>query len=237
MSDIQDLFGLEEGSAHLEEALTHPSFANERRQALNNQRLEFLGDAVLELCISELLCRAFPEADEGRLTRLRASVVNTDALAAFARSHDISAALLLGRGAEASDLRNSTNVLADLVEALIAACYLDCGMQAARAACTAIIAPELERLRNDEGLDPKTALQQEVQATGGPPPAYEVVDSGGPAHERWFRVRATVGGVGVAEGEGKSKRGAEREAARAALESGSWRGQLDAEEPRDEPSE
>ena len=237
MSDIQDLVGLEEGAAHLEEALTHPSFANERRQALNNQRLEFLGDAVLELCISELLCREFPEADEGRLTRLRASVVNRDALAAFARSHDISAALLLGRGAEASDLRNSTNVLADLVEALIAACYLDCGMQAARAACTAIIAPELERLRNDEGLDPKTALQQEVQATGGPPPAYEVVDSGGPAHERWFRVRATVGGVGVAEGEGKSKRGAEREAARAALESGSGRGQLDAEEPGDEPSE
>ena len=173
---ISELFGLPADAPHLEEALTHPSFANEQRSAAHNQRLEFLGDSVLGFCVSELLCARFPEADEGALTRMRAQLVNAEALAAWARKEELAQVLRLGRGAGAAGLRDSTNVLADAVEALIAAVYLDIGLEAARVVCERIVADELLVLERDPGTrDPKSELQERLQAVGRRrAPTYEV---------------------------------------------------------------
>src|ERR1051325_8982448 len=135
---ISDLLGIPRDSSLLDVALTHPSYANEVREAGHYQRLEFLGDAVLGLCVSELLYERYPAADEGLLTRMRARLVNADALSLWARDAHIGEAIKRGRGAEASRLRESTNVLADLVEALVAVAYLDGGMEGARRACKVV---------------------------------------------------------------------------------------------------
>ena len=219
---IANLLGIPLDGRHLVEALTHPSFRNERPGIRDNQRLEFLGDAILGFCTSELLWDRFPAADEGVLTRLRARLVNAQALASWARAHDLAAALRLGRGAQTGGLAASTNVLADAVEALIAAAYLDGGLDTARRVCSTVVGPALERLTEDAIRDPKSELQERVQAHGFSPPSYRVAESGGPAHEPWFSVVVSIGEEAVGEGRGSSKRQAERAAATAALESGSW---------------
>jgi len=211
------LLGLPSEAPHLEQALTHPSYANERRGVADNQRLEFLGDSVLGFCTSDILFERFPTADEGTLTRIRALLVNTETLAAWARSVDLQAELRLGKGADAGGLRESTNVLADAVEALIAAAYLDGGLDAARRLCEQIVQAPLDSMAVAGARDPKSELQERVQANGGEPPTYVVVDSSGPAHARWFAVSVRIGEHAVAEGRGRSKREAERAAAAEAL--------------------
>ncbi len=214
---LAELLGIPPDAPHLDEALTHPSFANEQRTARHNQRLEFLGDSVLGFCVSELLCARFPEADEGVLTRMRAQLVNAEALAAWARKEELAQILRLGRGAGAAGLRESTNVLADAVEALIAAVYLDVGLEAARGACARIVESELAVLERDGTRDPKSELQERLQSIGGEAPTYELLETGGPAHERWFKVGVLHGVRRLAEGSGRSKRAAERAAASEAL--------------------
>jgi ribonuclease III len=211
------LLGLPADAPHLEQALTHPSYANERRGLQDNQRLEFLGDSVLGFCTSDILFERFPTADEGTLTRIRALLVNADTLAAWARSIDLQAELRLGRGADAGGLRESTNVLADAVEALIAAAYLDGGLDAARRLCEQIVRTPLESMEVAGARDPKSELQERIQAKGGEPPTYVVVESSGPAHARRFAVSVRIGERAVAEGRGRSKREAERAAAAEAL--------------------
>lgn len=213
---VAGLFQIPLEAPHLEQALTHPSFANEVDGLADNQRLEFLGDAVLELCVSELLTHRFPTANEGELTRMRASLVNADELAAWARSNGLAPALRLGKGALASGLADSTNVLADAVEALVAASYLDGGIETARAVCARIVEPSLGKL--EASFDPKSELQQKVQATGRTAPKYSVTDRGGPAHDPWFQVEVRVGEIPLGEGRGRSKRLAERAAAQSALD-------------------
>jgi len=215
---IAELFGLSADAPHLDEALTHPSFANEQRSTRHNQRLEFLGDSVLGFCVSELLCARFPQADEGALTRMRAQLVNAEALAAWARKEELAQDLRLGRGAGAAGLRDSTNVLADAVEALIAAVYLDIGLDAARAVCERIVTDELQAMERDGTRDPKSELQERLQAIGGEAPTYELIETGGPAHRRWFKVGVRQGERRLAEGSGRSKRAAERAAASEALQ-------------------
>lgn len=214
---IAELFGLSADAPHLDEALTHPSFANEQRTTRHNQRLEFLGDSVLGFCVSELLCARFPSADEGALTRMRAQLVNAEALAAWGRKEALAQDLRLGRGAGAAGLRDSTNVLADAVEALIAAVYLDIGLDAARAVCERIVTDELQAMERDGTRDPKSELQERLQAIGGEAPTYELIETGGPAHQRWFKVSVRQGERRLAEGSGRSKRAAERAAASEAL--------------------
>jgi ribonuclease III len=214
---IRELFALGETAQHLEQALTHPSFANESNQQPDNQRLEFLGDAVLGFCVSELLVRRFPDADEGTLTRLRAELVNAEALARWARAHDVPEALRLGKGARGGRLEQSTNVLADAVEALIAACFLDSGLDETRRVCERIVDWELESLNAEGARDAKSELQERLQALGLGAPRYRVLEMAGPAHQRWFEMEVTVGEAPLARGEGKSKRLAEQAAARAAL--------------------
>lgn len=214
---ISELLGIPADSPLLSEALTHPSFANEVRAVRHYQRLEFLGDAVLGLCATEILFEKFPDADEGSLTRFRARLVNADALAQWAREHDLGDALRLGRGADASGLRRSTSVLADLVEALVAVAYLERGIDGGRTACSRILEPALADLEADAGRDPKSELQERVQKSGGAAPIYLVSESGGSSHDPWFVVDVLVSGERLGRGRGRSKRLAERAAAAAAL--------------------
>jgi ribonuclease-3 len=199
-----------------DEALTHPSFSNESGLP-HNQRLEFLGDAVLGLCVSELLATRFPEADEGSLTRMRSALVNANALARFAKKLDLGPSLALGRGARTSGEREGLNVLADAVEALVAAVYDGLGLDAARKLTAAIVEDPLAEVGPAPALDPKSALQERVQARGEPTPTYRVVQMDGPAHDPRFVVEVLVADRVLARGQGASKKAAERAAASAAL--------------------
>jgi ribonuclease-3 len=161
----------------------------------------------------------FPAADEGELSRMRALLVNTDALAAWARGAGLGGLLRLGKGADAAGEREQTNVLADAVEAVVAAVYLDRGLDAARAMTRVVVAEPLARIGELEAAprDPKSELQESVQASGGVSPRYRVIASEGPDHSREFEVVVEVGGEVLGEGRGRSKKLAEQAAARAAL--------------------
>jgi ribonuclease-3 len=200
----------------LEEALTHPSYANETG-APDNQRLEFLGDSVLGLCVSELLAADFADANEGRLTRMRSSMVNSEALATWARRVQLGSCLAFGRGAKLATEREQTNVLADAAEALVAAVYEARGLDGARALVREIVSDLLAKADQLDATDPKSALQEHVQARGLAAPTYRVVDVRGQPHDHVFEVEVVVGDQPVARGEGKSKRLAERDAAAHAL--------------------
>jgi ribonuclease-3 len=200
----------------LDEALTHRSFANEAGVA-DNQRLEFLGDAVLGLCVSELLATTHADADEGKLTRMRSALVNADALASWARRVNLGACIALGRGATVGTEHERTNVLADAVEAVVAAVYEAHGLAGARALVRDIIGELLGKGDSLELRDPKSALQELVQARRMPAPTYRVVDVRGVPHRQVFRVEVVLGENALAQGEGPSKRMAERAAASAAL--------------------
>lgn len=199
-----------------DEALTHPSFANESNEP-DNQRLEFLGDAVLGLCVSELLTRERPEADEGVLTRMRSALVNAEALARWARSECIGAALALGKGARAGSEREQTNVLADAVEALVAAVYEARGLDGARRLVEHVVREPMQEAARLGTRDPKSLLQEEVQARGLSAPTYRVRGMRGSKHDPIFEVEVLVDDVVAGLGEGRSKRLAERAAASSAL--------------------
>jgi ribonuclease III len=202
--------------ARFEEALTHPSFTNESG-APDNQRLEFLGDAVLGLCVSEMLAETHPAADEGRLTRMRSALVNAEALAAWARRVHLGACVAFGRGAKQSAEREQTNVLADATEALVAAIYEARGLEGAHALVREVLSDLIDKGEVLALLDPKSELQERVQAVGIAPPTYRVIDVRGAPHEQSFEVEVAVGDRAMARGEGRSKRLAERAAAVAAL--------------------
>jgi ribonuclease-3 len=203
--------------ARLDEALTHPSFANETH-ARDNQRLEFLGDAVLGLCVSELLSAARPDADEGELTRMRSALVNAEALAKWGREVELGQCLALGRGARAGAEREQTNVVADAVEAVVAAVYDAYGLPAVRALVQDVTREAFADMERLVVRDPKSSLQERVQSTGGESPRYRVVATEGPAHDPVFEVEVIVGSLALARGKGRSKRQAERAAASAAIE-------------------
>ena len=198
------------------EELTHPSYANESSEP-DNQRLEFLGDAVLGLCVSELLSREKPEADEGVLTRMRSALVNAEALALWARAERIGEAIALGKGARAGSEREQTNVLADAVEALVACVYEARGLGGARRLVEHVVREPMQEAGQLGIRDPKSLLQEEVQARGLPAPTYRVRGMSGPQHDPTFEVEVIVGDAVAGVGEGRSKRVAERVAALAAL--------------------
>jgi ribonuclease-3 len=221
LADLCARLGLEGELAHLEEALTHPSYANEQRgRCPDNQRLEFLGDAVLGLLVGELLMERLPSAKEGELSLLRSQLVNAEALAAWGRSVGLGSCVRLGRGADAAGERDRDNVLADAAEALVGAVYLDRGLSDARALAASIVAEPLAQLatRGPVGRDAKSELQERVQAEGGTSPRYRVVAVEGPDHRREFVVEVEAFGAVLAQGRGRSKKLAEQAAARAAIE-------------------
>ena len=199
-----------------EEALTHPSFANETGGA-DNQRLEFLGDAVLGLCVSEMLIQSHVDADEGKLTRMRSALVNGEALASWARLVGLGACVEFGRGAKLGSEREQTNVLADAAEALVAAVYESRGLEGARALVVDVVRERYEHAETLSAADPKSALQERVQARGLPSPTYHLVEVRGTPHDQVFEIEVTVGDHALARGEGRNKRQAERAAAAQAL--------------------
>jgi ribonuclease-3 len=205
----------------LDVALTHSSYAHERGGS-HNERLEFLGDAVLQLCSSELLYASFPDASEDRLSKARALVVGTDSLADVGRSLGIGTAIRLGKGEESQGGRDRPRNLACAVEACLAAIYLDAGHEAALAAVRRWLGPRLEGLvelaptSENAFQDPKSKLQ-EIRQRRGERPDYHVVAIEGPDHQRLYTVEVRVGDEVLGAGSGPNKKSAEREAARAAL--------------------
>lgn len=223
IADIAERFGLSAESVLFQRAVTHPSFAHEVQEAEHNQRLEFLGDAILDFVVSEELYQRLPDADEGMLTRTRAQIVSTPALGNYARHVGLSVALRFGKGAAQGNLHDSDNVLADAVEALLAASYLEGGLEAVRPVCRAIMDFGLSVIDVAGARDAKSELQEEVQALGMKAPVYQVSRALGPAHDTVFEVQVLVQNTLVGVGQGRSKRAAEREAAADALQNGGHR--------------
>lgn len=199
------------------QALTHKSYANEKKGPLtDNERLEFLGDAVLDLAISHLIMEKFPNLSEGEMSKLRASVVNESSLAAMAKGVGLDQYLLLGRGEELSGGRKKPSILADSFEAVIAAIYMDGGFEEA----FRIVSGHFSRLlsKTDLYIDYKTRLQELTQERLRCMPVYNLKSTSGPDHARMFEVELQIEGKLYGTGSGKTKKEAEQEAAREALE-------------------
>ncbi len=202
----------------LRDALTHRSFVNEHpdRAPTDNERMEFLGDAILGLAASALLWRQYPTANEGELSRRRADLVCESSLATIGRTHELGELLRLGKGEEKSGGRDKSRLLASALEALIAAVYLDAGEQEAISVARALLAPYLVSDSPGES-DYKSRLQEQLQRDGQSPPAYVLLGTEGPDHDRVFHVEVRLGEQALGRGSGRSKLAAEQLAAREAL--------------------
>lgn len=203
--------------ALLKQAMTHSSFTNEQkiRRAQNYERLEFLGDAVLELVSSEFLFREHPEMSEGELTKKRASMVCEPSLAFCARDLELGCFMLLGKGEENTGGRGRDSIVSDAMEAVIGAIYLDGGMEKAKAFINRFVLSDLE----DKQLfyDSKSTLQEMIQGKLKKEFYYELLEENGPEHDKMFRVSVNMEGEILGVGEGKTKKAAEQQAAYKAL--------------------
>jgi len=201
----------------LRHALTHSSYANEHKQGLtSNERLEFLGDSVLGMVVADHLYRAHPDMPEGELTRTRAALVCEDSLYEVARGLGLGDYLLLGKGEDAGGGRCRPSILADAVESVLAAVYLDGGIAQARRLIRALILDRETEKAVDR--DYKTALQELVQRESGQILAYRSVGERGPDHAKTFIMGVALNGTDIGTGEGRTKKEAEQMAAKAALE-------------------
>jgi ribonuclease-3 len=204
----------------LEQALIHSSYINENPDfaPTSNERLEFLGDAILGFIVAEELYQRFPQLSEGEMTKLRSSLVRRDTLSRIAKNISLGDYLYLGRGEEASGGRRKPANLAGALEAVIAAIFLDQGLAAVRDFVLRSVNQELNKLltRGVE-VDYKSQLQELIQARQQQTPSYRVIETGGPDHDKTFTVEVRVGDTVLGRGSGKSKKEAEAEAARSAL--------------------
>ena len=209
----------------LTEALTHRSYLNEHREyaGAHNERLEFLGDAVLELAVTNFLFHKFPAAPEGELTSYRAALVNTVSLAETARALGVSDFLLLSKGEARDTGRARDAILANALEAIIGAVYLDQGYAAAESFVGAHLYPKIDDIIARQAYqDAKSRFQELAQEKRGITPVYETLDEVGPDHDKRFTVGVFIGREEIARGEGKSKQEAEQDAARVALDKAGW---------------
>lgn len=208
----------------LAEALTHPSISLERKNyAFDNQRLEFLGDAVIQVVVTEHLFRMFGDFSEGRLTKLRTRIVSRRALRERGLALDLGSFLMMGRGEESSGGRERASTLADAFEAVVGAIYLDGGFEAARI----FILREMEEVFADlvnqpEEINPKGVLQEMLQSIAPNAPEYELLSQTGPEHSKHFVCRVVWNGLELGKGEGLSKKEAQVAAAQVALERRPW---------------
>src|SRR5947207_1488081 len=209
----------------LAEALTHPSLGHETQQRhFDNQRLEFLGDAILQLIMTEYLFGHFGDQPEGQLTKLRSRLVSRDALKAHAAALDLGQFLLMGRGEEASGGRARISTLADAFEALIGAIYLDSGLEATKKFILAQAKTDLAQLAEEPvDINPKGNLQELLQSISPRSPVYEVLSQTGPEHDKRFVVQAVWEGIVLGKGRGLSKKQAETAAAEEAMELKRWK--------------
>lgn len=228
MSPLEKRIGYEfRNQQLLAEALTHPSVGHEtQRKHFDNQRLEFLGDAVLQLVMTEQLYGHFVDKPEGDLTKLRSRLVSRDTLKTYAAAIDLGKHLLMGRGEEASGGRERISTLADAFEALIGAIYLDSDLATARKFILAEAKTDLAQIAAEPvDINPKGDLQELLQAISPVSPIYETISESGPEHDKVFIVRAMWEGKELGRGTGKSKKQAETAAAEEALEAKRWEDQ------------
>ncbi|MBP3646865.1 MAG: ribonuclease III [Clostridia bacterium] len=212
MQNLQKALGYAfKDEAHLRLALTHPS-----TKLPDNQRLEFLGDAVLEFCVSDMLYRKYPNLHEGELTARRAALVCERTLSVLAMSLGLGDVLVMGHGEEQTGGRHKPSILADAMEAVFAAIYVDGGIRAAHEVILRMYSED-EKLIAWRGHDDKSALQEFTQANGLDLPAYQIIAQEGPDHNRTFTAQVSVLGKPVAVGVGNSKKAAEQAAAKKAL--------------------
>ena len=208
--------GIAVGPSLLERSLTHRSFAYENGGLPTNERLEFLGDSVLGLVVTDALFLRHPELPEGQLAKLRAAVVNSRALAGVGRSLQLGRFVRLGKGEETTGGRDKSSILADTLEAIIGAVYIDRGLEEAAALVHRLFDPLIEHsAKLGAGLDWKTSLQELAASTALGVPEY-VVQESGPDHEKFFSAVVQVGGAPYGEGSGRSKKEAEQQAAETA---------------------
>jgi ribonuclease-3 len=213
LTQLRQALGVPPGPDQLERALTHRSYAYENGGLPTNERLEFLGDSVLGLVVTDTLFRDHPELPEGQLAKLRAAVVNMRALAGVARTLEVGRYVKLGRGEEGTGGRDKSSILADTLEAIIGAVYLDRGLDEAGALVHRLFDPVIARSsRLGAGLDWKTSLQELTAAELLGVPEYQVAESG-PDHQKSFRAEVRVGGQIYGTGAGRSKKEAEQQAA------------------------
>lgn len=218
---IKDEFGVTFHSKEtLIEAFTHSSYANDHRdQKIKNlERLEFLGDAVIELTVSDYLYKKYPLHPEGQLTRMRASIVRQESLASLAKEHHLQKFVRLGKGEEQMNGRSRASLLCDVFEAFIGAVFVDQGMDVVIAILQKVLFPKIDSGAFSHGMDYKTALQELLQKNGVVTIQYKIVDKRGPDHEREFVVEVFVEGDSFGRGVGRSKKRAEQAAARQALD-------------------
>ncbi|MFU2205895.1 ribonuclease III [Streptococcus pluranimalium] len=203
----------------LDTAFTHTSYANEHRllNISHNERLEFLGDAVLQLIISDYLYRKYPNKPEGDLSKQRSMIVREESLAGFSKDCGFDAFIKLGKGEEKSGGRQRETIIGDLFEAFLGALLLDKGVEAVKTFLYLVMIPKVEKGQYEQVKDYKTALQEELQVDGDIKIRYEVIGEEGPAHAKWFEVRVTANGKELSNGKGRSKKMAEQEAAKKAL--------------------
>lgn len=206
--------------ALLVEAMTHSSYANEHKEmkGIYNERIEFLGDAVLELTISDWLFRQFPHFQEGQLTKLRAQIVCEDSLSLLAKECSLNEYLLLGKGETLSGGREKPAILCDVFEALIGALYLDKGMDEVQRFLDQVIVPKIKNGRYELITDFKTELQEYLQQNGPVHIRYELVKEEGPSHDKIFTVQLIVDGKKYKTASGKTKKAAEQMAAKLTME-------------------
>lgn len=217
---IQQKFGVVfNNEALLREAFTHSSYVNEHRQEnlKNNERLEFLGDAVLEIIVSDYLFHHYENWQEGRLTRLRAQIVCEPSLAAFAKECGFDQYIRLGKGEENTNGRKRPALLCDLFEAFIGAVYLDKGFDEARNFIQKVVFPKIKEDAFSHAMDYKTLLQEELQKNGDVAIRYIILTEEGPSHAKLFEVEVQADGNVLGKGMGSSKKVAEQNAAKMAL--------------------
>ncbi len=202
----------------IKRALTHRSWVNENQgKRSTNERLEFLGDAILEFVVSKTIFEKFPKKEEGYLTALRANIVNTVNLSRIARKIKVGEALYLSKGEEEGGGRDNDSLLADTVEAIIGAVFIDQGLEKASEFINTNILFDLEKMSKKELKDSKSMLQETVQARGFVTPKYNVIKESGPDHSKTFLVEVLVDSKPIAPGVGKNKNIAAQEAAKKAL--------------------
>lgn len=203
----------------LHKALTHKSFANEqlREPSACNERQEFLGDAVLDLVMADFLYRHYPQLPEGELSRIRAELVSATALAKVARRLQLGNCLLLGRGERRSGGQDKDNLLANALEAVFGAIFLDAGWEAVRSVLVSLFEDGAMQVAGRESQDYKTRLQELAQAQYGHAPTYELTDVSGPDHQRQYAVVVFCDGKALGKGIGSSKKAAQQQAACLAL--------------------
>jgi ribonuclease-3 len=208
----------------LAEALTHPSLGHEtQRHHFDNQRLEFLGDAVLQVIFTEHLFRLFPHFSEGQLTKLRSRLVSREGLKVHAISIGLGTYLMMGRGEEASGGRQRASILADAFEALVGAMYLDSNIEVVRRFVLDEALQDIQRLTHQPlEVNPKGQLQEILQAISPKSPIYEIVSQTGPDHQKLFVAKVIWDGLELGSGEGSSKKQAETSAALSALKAKIW---------------